>query len=206
MKTTLPFLFICTQAPSLEPLYVLNLDKKSTFKNIAEVIDDVQFFKAIGIRSNYKNPFKAKFARTGEVKNDALNSRVIKSFDRPIRHSTTELIEFLESFRVRGKDRKPRQIHPNSLKNLQKAAAWTAETKPTKPRQISDETIAKADAMKANGMSWRQIGDKLLINFSSIRSAINRRNKALQKKVLNEGHFSEKLSITQAKNIVKNNL
>lgn len=206
MKTTLPFLFICTQAPSLEPLHVLNLDKKSTFKNIAEVIDDVQFFKAIGIRSNYKNPFKAKFARTGEVKNDALNSRVIKSFDRPIRHSTTELIEFLESFRVRGKDKKPRKIHANSLKNLKKAPAWTPETKPIKPRQISDETIAKAEVMKANGMSWRQIGDKLVVNFSSLRSAINRRKRELQAENFSEGHLSEKLSITQAKNIVKNNL
>jgi hypothetical protein len=206
MKTTLPFLFICTPAPSLEPLYVLNLDKKSTFKNIAEVIDDVQFFKAIGIRSNYKNPFKAKFARTGEVKNDALNSSVIKSFDRPIRHSTAELIEFLESYKVRGKDKKPRQIHQNSLNNLQKAAAWTAETKPTKPRQISDEIIAKANAMKANGMSWRQIGDKLLINFSSIRSAINRTRKEMETKNLQKRHLSEKPSITQAKNIVKNNL
>jgi hypothetical protein len=206
MKTALPFLFICTQAPSLEPLYVLNLDKKSTFKNIAEVIDDVQFFKAIGIRSNYKNPFKAKFARTGEVKNDALNSRVIKSFDRPIRHSTIELIEFLESYKVRGKDKKPRQIHQNSLKNLQKAAAWTADTKPTKPRQISDEMIAKADAMKINGMSWRQIGDKLLINFNSIRSAINRRNKLLQKEVSNEGHLSKKESLSLGKNISLNDL
>lgn len=204
--SALPFLFICTQAPSLEPLYVLNLDKKSTFKNIAEVIDDVEFFKAIGIRSNYKNPFKAKFVRTGEVKNDVLNSRVIKSFDRPARYSTQELKEFLEGYKVRGKDKKPRKIHDNSLKNLKKAAAWTPETKPIKPRQISDETISKAEAMKENGMSWRQIGDKLIVNFSSLRSAISRRKKELESSNLEKRHLSEKPSITQAKNIAKNSI
>lgn len=206
MNTTLPFLFICTQAPSLEPLYSLNLDKKSTFSNIAEVIDDVEFFKAIGIRSNYKNPFKAIFARSGEIKNDELNSRVIKSFDRPIRYSTKELKEFLEGCKVRGKDKKPRNLHANSLKNLRKADAWTSETKPIKPRQISDETISKAEVMKANGMSWRQIGDKLIVNFSSLRSAISRKKKELETKNLQKRHLSEKPSITQAKNIVKNNV
>jgi hypothetical protein len=204
--SALPFLFICTQAPSLEALHTLNLDKKSTLSNIAEVIDDVEFFKAIGIRSNYKNPFKAIFSRSGEIRNDELNSRVIKSFDRPIRYSTSELMELLEGYKVRGKDKKSRKIHANSLKNLQKAPPWTPETRPIKPRQISDETIAKAEVMKANGMSWRQIGDKLVVNFSSLRSAMNRRKRELQAENLSEGHLSEKLSITQAKNIVKNNL
>ena len=105
-----------------------------------------------------------------------------------------------------SKNKKPRQIHQNSLNNLQKAEAWTAETKPIKPRQISDEMIARADAMKADGMSWRQIGDKLLINFSSIRSAINRRNKLLQKEVSCEGHLSEKEQLSLGKNIPLNDL
>jgi hypothetical protein len=206
MNTTLPFLFICTQAPSLEFLHVLNLDKKSSLKNIAEVIDDVEFFKAIGIRSNYKNPFKAKFIRTGEINNNPLNSGIIKSFDRPKRYSTQELLDFLETYKVRGKDKKPRQVHQNSLKNLKKAKPWTAETKPIKPRQISDETIHKAEVMKANGMSWRQIGDKLLLNFNSIRSAINQKNRRKGKEIHHKRHLSEKQSISLGKNIHQNSL
>jgi hypothetical protein len=199
MKTALPFLFICTQAPSLEPLYTLNLDKKSTLSNIAEVIDDVEFFKAIGIRSNYKNPFKAIFSRSGEIKNDELNSRVIKSFDRPIRYSTDELKELLEGYKTRGKDKSPRKVHANSLKNLKKADAWTAETRPIKPRQISDETISKVEAMKLNGMSWRQIGDKLIVNFSSLRSAINRRKNELESRNLEERHLSKNHQLLKQK-------
>ena len=60
--------------------------------------------------------------------------------------------------------------------------------------------------MKANGMSWRQIGDKLLINFSSIRSAINRRNKLLEKEVSYEGHLSEKEPLSLGKNMPLNDL
>ena len=206
MNTTLPYLLICTQAPSLETLHVLNLDKKSTLRNIAEVIDDVEFFKAIGIRSNYKNPFKAKFIRTGEINNNPLNSGIIKSFDRPKRYSTQELLDLLETYKVRGKDKKPRQVHQNSLKNLKKAKPWTAETKPIKPRQISDETIHKAEVMKANGMSWRQIGDKLLLNFNSIRSAINQKKRREGKEIHHKRHLSEKQSISLGKNIHQNSL
>ena len=206
MNTTLPYLLICTQAPSLETLHVLNLDKKSTLRNIAEVIDDVEFFKAIGIRSNYKNPFKAKFIRTGEINNNPLNSGIIKSFDRPKRYSTQELLDFLETYKVRGKDKKPRQVHQNSLKNLKKAKPWTAKTKPIKPRQICDETIHKAEVMKANGMSWRQIGDKLLLNFNSIRSAINQKNIRERKEIHHKRHLSEKQSISLGKNIHQNSI
>jgi hypothetical protein len=206
MNTTLPYLLICTQAPSLETLHVLNLDKKSTLRNIAEVIDDVEFFKAIGIRSNYKNPFKAKFIRTGEINNNPLNSGIIKSFDRPKRYSTQELLDLLETYKVRGKDKKPRQVHQNSLKNLKKAKPWTSETKPIKPRQISDETIHKAEVMKANGMSWRQIGDKLLLNFNSIRSAINQKKRREGKEIHHKRHLSEKQSTSLGKNIHQNSL
>lgn len=175
MTTNLPYLYICTPAPSCEFLHLIDLSKPR-IKNIVEIIDDVQYFDAIGIQSNYKNPFKANFIRNAENSADRLSSGSIKSYDRPIRFSNKELLEFLEPRKGRGKDNRPRKIHQNSLNNLKKNPDWTCESRPTKPKKISDELVDEAIQLKSQGMSWRKIGDKLQLNFQSVRTAINRRN------------------------------
>jgi orotate phosphoribosyltransferase-like protein len=47
---------------------------------------------------------------------------------------------------------------------------------PSKSKKISDQLVDKAIQLKSQGMSWRKIGDKLQLNFQSVRTAINRRN------------------------------
>jgi len=175
VNTNLPYLFICTPAPSLKFLYLVDLSKPR-IRNIVEIIDDVEYFQAIGIQSNYKNPFKASFIRNAENSADKLSSGAIKSHDRPIRYSNKELLEFLGPRKGRGKDNRPRKVHQNSLNNLKKHPDWTCESRPSKPKKISDELVDKAIQLKSQGMTWRKIGDKLQLNFQSVRTAISRRN------------------------------
>jgi hypothetical protein len=171
MMTKFQWLYICDK--NLEFICLINLNKK--FPKLKAAIEAIKQFQGIGIQSNYKNPFNACFARNGEIYGDKLNSGAIKNFDIPIRYSTEELIIFLERIQTRGKDRNKRKIHQKSLNNLRKAPNWSANSRPNKPKKISEEMIDQAINLKKSGMSWRKIGDKLETNFQSIRTAINRK-------------------------------
>jgi hypothetical protein len=193
MNSNLPYLCIFTPAPSLELLHSIDFGK-GKIRNVEEIIDDVKYFKAIGIRSNYKNPFKAEFKRNDENSYDPLSSRAIKSYDRPIRYSNQELLDLLEPYKQRGRDRKKRKIHQNSLNNLRKAPNWAADSRPSKPKRITEEIIKQAIALKQTGMSWRKIGDKLETNFQSIRTAINRQSLKSNSQTVNITFFENEIT------------
>ena len=172
MMMKLPYLYVCDK--NLEFICLIDLRRK--FIRLDAAIEAIQQFQAIGIRSNYKNPFEAQFLRNGDIWGDKINSGAIKTIDIPIRYSNHDLLEFLRSLSSRGQDKKKREIHQNSLNNLKKSPNWTSETKPSKSKKISDQLVDKAIQLKSQGMSWRKIGDKLQLNFQSVRTAINRRN------------------------------
>lgn len=172
MMMKLPYLYICDK--NLEFICLIDLRRK--FAKLNAAIEAVQQFNAIGIRSNYKNPFEAQFLRNGDIWGDKVNSGAIKTSDLPIRYSTEELLDLLQALSTRGKDRNKRKVHQNSLNNLKKRPNWSSELRPTKPKKISEELIDTAIQLKSQGMSWRKIGDKLQLNFQSVRTAIHRRD------------------------------
>ena len=98
----------------------------------------------------------------------------VKQSDMPKRIQPLEAIEMLEALQVRGRDKQPRKMHPNSLLNLKPALPFTRGTAPRKPMMISDIQVSKAQELKANGASWAAIGDYLGCNKEAIRSAIRR--------------------------------
>jgi hypothetical protein len=167
-----PYVFIFTK--NLEKLHLVDLRKGRNFDN---VIDDILYFNAIGVRSNYKDPFKAKFKRTRSER-IAAESELITLDDKPIRLEVIELVQLLRQFNVRGKDKIQRVMSPTSLKNLQKSKNWTAETKPIKPIQIQDVVIDKAEDLRKGGLSWKKVAERLGENTNSLRSAIRRKAKA----------------------------
>jgi hypothetical protein len=167
-----PYIYICDK--NLEFICLIDLRRK--FAKLNAAIEAVQQFNAIGIRSNYKNPFEAQFLRNGDIWGDKANSGAIKTSDLPIRYSTAELLDLLQTLSTRGKDKSKRKVHQNSLNNLKKHPNWSSALKPTKPKKISDELVDEAIQLKSQGMSWRKIGDRLQLNFQSVRTAINRRN------------------------------
>lgn len=142
-------------------------------KNVEEILRSLDCRGAIGILSNYKNPFKAQFKRTRKD-SDPKESELIALSDRPRRLNTDELIAFLEAFQKRGKDANRRRMHINSINNLKKSLEWTAETRPRKACQISDDQIIEAIRLKSSGFSWKVLSEKLEINLNSLRSAISR--------------------------------
>jgi hypothetical protein len=62
-----------------------------------------------------------------------------------------------------------------NVSGLQPAARWTAQTRPTKPRVISDEQITLALSHRKKGQSWKVVSTKLGVKVSSLRSAIRAR-------------------------------
>ena len=147
-----------------------------------DVIDAIYFIETYdldGFRSNYKNIMTAEFKRTGDHP-DRLKSRLIYLSDVPQRLSPTDAIALLEGLLQRGKDKKKRQMHPNSLRNLQPTAKFTRESRPAKPRLLDEQQLSKALELRDNGCSWRKVGDLLKCNVSTVRTALRRRGSDTQ--------------------------
>lgn len=197
-KQQYPYLFICDR--NLEPMHYIALSK---IKNIEEILRSLDCRGAIGILSNYKKPFEAQFKRSRKEA-DPQESELIALADRPKRLATDELIQFLESIQLRGKDKRKRKMHLNSIKNLKKAPEWSSNNMPRKPCQISDDQILEAIRLKSLGFSWKILSEKLEINVNSLRSAISRfklRNKDEADGIEGSSQIYEEF---QAKNNAKN--
>ena len=161
-KQQYPYLFICDR--NLEPMHYIALSK---IKNIEEILRSLDCRGAIGILSNYKKPFEAQFKRSRKEA-DPQESELIALSDRPKRLGTDELIQFLESIQLRGKDKRKRKMHLNSIKNLKKAPEWSSNNMPRKPCQISDDQILEAIRLKSLGFSWKILSEKLETGLSAL--------------------------------------
>jgi hypothetical protein len=134
---------------------------------LSEAIYLAEKYACIGIISNYANPMTAKFDRY-EVSGN------IKGYDIPERLSTDELIDKLTSLQVRGRDKQPRYMSYNSLKNLRPAARFKAGHKHHRKSAVPTESVIKAIELRDQAVPWRVIGDCLGFNFETVRSAVRK--------------------------------
>lgn len=151
----------------LEPIATVRLNSRTDKTKLSEAIYLAEKYECIGIISNYANPMTAKFERYED-------SGIIKGFDVPERLKTDELIDKLTSLQVRGKDKKPRYMNYNSLKNLRPAARFEAGHKHYRKSSIPTESVLKAIELKDQDLPWRAIGDCLGLNFETVRSAVRK--------------------------------
>jgi hypothetical protein len=151
----------------LEPVATIRLNSRTDKTKLSEAIYLAEKYECIGIISNYVNPMTAKFDRY-EVSGN------IKGYDIPKRLSTDELIDKLTSLQVRGKDRKPRYMSYNSLRNLRPAARFKAGHKHHRKTSIPKESVLKAIELRDQAVPWRAIGDCLGFNFETVRSAVRK--------------------------------
>lgn len=147
-------------------------------ETVRTVIHLVAKYRLEGFVSNHKNIFEANFERTGDHP-DPLKSRIIKSTDLVERLRTEEALDILEPLLLRGKDKKPRKMHPHSLQNLRPAPRFDSASRPARCRKISDDQLRKAIELRLEGASWREVGRAVGHNFQGVRSAIHRRGKIL---------------------------
>jgi hypothetical protein len=94
--------------------------------------------------------------------------------DVPERLHGNDLLVYLESLRVRGQDTQKRNMHPNSMANLKTRAPFTSVDQPKKQCLVTEEQITIAKSLRDDGVSWRGIGDRLAVNYESVRSAMRR--------------------------------
>jgi hypothetical protein len=141
---------------------------------VKDAIDYVKQFNLPCFISNHRNIFTATYRRTGEGA-DETKSRLIKREDSVTRLKPEQALAHLKNLLSRGRDRAPRKMHPNSLKNLQPAPPFTTSNRPTRQRKISDALLTKATELRSKGASWRQVEEATLTNYESIRTALKRR-------------------------------
>lgn len=142
-----------------------------------DIIDGIYYadkFDLEGFQSNYKNIYKAKFKRTAES-SDPVTSRQIVWWDIPKRLSSQDVVAILERLLQRGRDKKKRKMHSNSLANLKPAKPFTSDNRPPKSRMLTDEQLDKAIELRGSGCSWRKVGDILKCNHQTVRSSLRRR-------------------------------
>lgn len=157
-------MYLAAITPDLCLVKSCKLDKNSKFlirSDTADLAYLVDFKDCIIVRSNYRNPLTATFKRSPERKNKT-NSRTIELNDLPQRfegEAALELIKQCTSWR--GKDKKPRQMHPNSLKNLNPLEMGCKAL----PRHYLApiELTERAQQLRACGHSLKSIGDSLEI-------------------------------------------
>ena len=127
----------------------------------------VDFKDCLLIKSNYRNPLAEVFKRTPERKNKA-TSRSIELDDLPKRFAGDAALELIEQCsRWRGEDKKPRQMHPNSLKNLRPLVKGCKAL----PRVYSApvELTERAEQLRACGHSLRATGDVLGLTETQVK-------------------------------------
>ena len=150
------------QAPSLS--IDINAPDRSAVIDAIYIVDK---YEAKGIISNYRNPFNAHFGRradTGEI----LLREVPTQLEGP------ELIDLLLQLKEKIDRKMQRKVSPQSLENLRKRQAWTAETRPTKPTVMTEMLVKRAVELRDKGCSWRTVGDVLGVHKETARGAVNR--------------------------------
>ena len=151
----------------LEPIATIRLNSRTDKIKLSEAIYLAEKYECIGIISNYANPMTAKFDRY-EISGN------IKSYDTPERLSTDELIDKLTSLQVRGRDKKPRYMNYNSLRNLRPAARFKSGHNHHRKSSIPTESVLRAIELRDQAVPWRAIGDCLGLNFETVRSAVRK--------------------------------
>ncbi len=119
------------------------------------------------IRSNYRNPLTAVFKRSPDRKNKAL-SRSIELDDLPQRFTGDAALALIEQCsRWRGEDKKPRQMHPNSLANLRPLSKGCKAL----PRyyRAPVELAERACQLRTMGHSLKAIGDTLDLSDKQVK-------------------------------------
>ena len=157
---------------STKPALVIDLHKpdRPTTRDAIYLAD---FHDAVGYKSNFKDIFTVNFPRTADT-SDSQTSRMIQLSEVPKKFSGEELLDLLESLLVRGKDKVKRQMNSKSLANLKPAKPFTKDNHPTKPRRLNDLQVQKATELRAQGCSWKVIGDRLCCPSQTVRSTLNR--------------------------------
>ena len=154
------------------PIICIDLHKPQR-KDIIDGIYYADKFDTDWFQSNYKNIYTAQFKRTAESSN-TVTSQQIAWWDVPKRLSTQEVLILLESLLQRGRDKKKRKMNPSSLANLRPPKPFAANSRPSKPRKLTDAQLDKALELRSNGCSWRMVGDLMKCNFQTVRSSLRR--------------------------------
>jgi hypothetical protein len=165
MSKTLPYLFICDS--NLNKLHVVNINKPI---DLTSVINDVVYFDAIGIQSNYKNPLDARFKRTKDTRSEE-TSRLIVKDDLPKKFNTLDLVAFLQSLQKRGKDKKKRAINPKSLLNLRPAKKFTKDYNFKKQSFLSESQMSFVEQLRERDTPYRQISEELGLPVNKVKNA-----------------------------------
>lgn len=163
-------MYLAAITPDLRLAKSCKLDKKSKLLIRTDATDLaylVDFKDCILVRSNYRNPLTAVFKRNSERKNKNA-SRTIDLDDLPQRFTGDAALELIQQCSSwRGKDKKPRQMHPNSLKNLKPLEMGCKAL----PRLYSApiELTERAKQLRICGHSMKAIGDSLDLTESQVK-------------------------------------
>ena len=147
-----------------KPIVVVDLNKPERV-SVIDAIFYTDFHDGHAYLSNYKNIFAAKFDRradTGEI----------KLYDIPERIEGEALLAKLEALQARGKDKKPRQMHPNSLGNLRPAQRSTTGDRPCKRSKLTEAQLDEAIKLRESGFAWRMLGDRYGVSHDTLRLAV----------------------------------
>ena len=150
-----------------KPIIVVDLNKPDRIS----VVDAIYYADCHGAHaylSNYKQLLNSTFDRradTGEI----------KLSDIPKRIEGEELLTMLEGLLTRGKDKQPRQMHPNSLANLCPAPRFSRANRPCKKRKLSDKQLDEAIKLREDGFAWRMLGDRYGVSHDTLRLTIKNR-------------------------------
>ena len=154
-----------------KPIIVVDLNKPDRIS----VVDAIYYADCHGAHaylSNYKQLLNSTFDRradTGEI----------KLSDIPKRIEGEELLTMLEGLLTRGKDKQPRQMHPNSLANLCPAPCFSRANRPCKKRKLTDAQLEEAIKLRESGFAWRMLGDRYGVNHDTLRLAARSHKTAL---------------------------
>jgi hypothetical protein len=152
-----------------KPIVVIDLNQPNRLY-VTDAIYYADHHAAKGFISNYQNIFKAKPQRrvdTGEI----------KLCDLPQRLQGQELLLRLEAMLARGKDKQPRQMHPNSLANLCTAPRFTRTNRPCKRSKFTEAQLDEAIRLRKDGFPWRMLGDRYGVNHDTLRLAVRDRGR-----------------------------
>jgi len=147
-----------------KPIIGVDLNKPDRIS----VVDAIYYADCHGAHaylSNYKQLLNSTFDRradTGEI----------KLSDIPKRIEGEELLTMLEGLLTRGKDKQPRQMHPNSLANLCPVPRFSRANRPCKKRKLTDAQLDEAIKLRESGFPWRMLGDRYGVSHDTLRLAV----------------------------------
>ena len=161
------YLSVFIQQQPTKPIVVVDLNKPERV-SVIDAIYYTDFHNGHAFISNYRNIFTARFDRRAD-------NGDTKLYDIPERIEGDELLAKLEALQARGKDKKPRKMNPNSLGNLRPAEPFTCKNYRHKQCKLTTEQVNQAGHLKAQGWSWRMIGDKFKVKSDTVRKSVKNR-------------------------------